>query len=580
MFAQVSPPPLRESLSTIGANGPSIIRNDRARTGLHTGAPPLKNEAMRAALDRIWQRSREAALERVGILEAAAKSLGAGTISADERREAERNAHKLAGAVGTFGFWQASTLAREAETLLEGTTPISNAGVQRLGIIASEIRRRLTTESPEAQAADAMPMSQQARVVLIGEDSGFRDRLAADCRSLGVEIIGAETPAAARARIDKTVHVALVDLTVDGIGIPFLEELHRDHPKLIIVAISHGDQFMDRVHAARLGARGFLQKPVRSSQAVDLLRNTVLASAVDRPTIVAVDDDVDMLSIVREVLMPLDARIVTVLDPTTILPVLGETAPDLVILDVDMPQFDGIELCRVLRNDPRWAAVPVLFLSARTDADTVTRMFEAGADDYVPKPIRPSEMMARVKNRLERTRMLRLAADVDTLTGIATRRRGIEVLDRFFKLAQRQRQPISIAAIDLDRFKQVNDQFGHSIGDAVLRRAATVLAGCFRGEDVVARWGGEEFLVGMYSMPCNAAARRIDQALAKLRDERFDGAGDLTVTFSAGVAEFPRDGADWNAIYAAADDALGRAKSEGRNRVLLARPASIATTLS
>jgi diguanylate cyclase (GGDEF)-like protein len=153
------------------------------------------------------------------------------------------------------------------------------------------------------------------------------------------------------------------------------------------------------------------------------------------------------------------------------------------------------------------------------------------------------------------------------------------VLDRFFKLAQRQRQPISIAAIDLDRFKQVNDQYGHSMGDNVLRRAATVLAGCFRGEDVVARWGGEEFLVGMYSMPCNAAARRIEQALSKLRDERFEGADGLTVTFSAGVAEFPRDGAEWAAIYTAADDALSRAKSEGRNRVLLARPVSITSAI-
>jgi len=557
-----------------------IIRNDIAPTKLPARGADLKTEAMRAALDRIWQRSREAALERVAALDTAAMALANGGLAVDRRREAERDANKLASAVATFGFWQASRAAREAETLLEGTTPISSAGIQRLKSIATEIRRRLTTESPDAQAADATPTGQQARVVVVSDDSSFRDRLAADCRSLGVEIIGAESLAAARARIDRTVQIALIDLTLDGIGIAFLEELHREYPRLIVVAISHGDQFMDRVHAARLGARGFFQKPVRSSQVIDLLRNSVLASAADRPTIVAVDDDVGMLSIVRETLMPLEARVVTALDPTTILPVLSETSPDLVILDVDMPQFDGIELCRVLRNDPRWAAVPVLFLSGKTDSDTVMRMFEAGADDYVPKPVQPAEMLARVRNRLERTRMLRLAADVDTLTGIATRRRGIEVLDRFFKLAQRQRQPISIAAIDLDRFKQVNDRYGHAMGDAVLRRAATVLAGCFRGEDVVARWGGEEFLVGMYSMPCNAAVRRIEQALSKLREERYDGADDLTVTFSAGVAEFPRDGGDWTAIYAAADDALRRAKAAGRNRVLLGRSGSPATALT
>jgi diguanylate cyclase (GGDEF)-like protein len=196
-------------------------------------------------------------------------------------------------------------------------------------------------------------------------------------------------------------------------------------------------------------------------------------------------------------------------------------------------------------------------------------MFECGADDFVAKPVLGPELVARVRNRLERTRMLRLAADVDSLTGVATRRRGIEVLERFFKLAQRQKQPISIAAIDLDAFKSVNDRFGHSVGDAVLRRAATILAGCFRGEDVVARWGGEEFVVGMYSMPCAAAVRRLEQALGKLREERFEtGSEELAVTFSAGVAECPRDGSDWASIYRLADDTLSRAKRDGRNRVL------------
>jgi diguanylate cyclase (GGDEF)-like protein len=165
--------------------------------------------------------------------------------------------------------------------------------------------------------------------------------------------------------------------------------------------------------------------------------------------------------------------------------------------------------------------------------------------------------------------MLRRAADVDSLTGVATRRRGIEVLERLFRLAHRQRQPISIAAIDLDHFKEVNDRYGHLVGDGVLRRVAAILAGCFRGEDVVARWGGEEFVVGMYSMPCYAAVRRLELALDKLRAERFEtGNETFTVTFSAGVAEFPTDGTDWTTLYRIADESLTRAKAAGRNRVV------------
>lgn len=529
----------------------------------------MKDVAMRAALDRIWQRSREGALERVAILEAAAEAASEDRLSTIARQEAEHSAYKLAGEVSTFGFWQAATLAREAEGLLDGVTRISPVGTRRLQAIAVAIRLELASETPESQAAKPSQPTAHARVVLIGQDADFRERLTVDSRSLGIEIIGAETATAARARIDRSVDAVLIDLTAEGIGVPFLEELHRDHPKLRTIVISHGDAFGDRVEAARLGSRGFLQKPVRPQQVIDLLRNNLLMASPERPTIVVVDDDVHTLSSVRELLCPLDARVVTVLDPTAILPVLGETAPDLVILDVDMPQFDGIELCRILRNDPRWSAVPVLFLTNDTSSATVTRMFDAGGDDFIGKPIVGPQLTACVRNRLERTQMLRLAADVDSLTGVATRRRGIEVLDRFFRLAQRQRQPISIGAIDLDLFKEVNDRFGHSAGDMVLRRTAAILAGCFRGEDVVARWGGEEFVVGMYSMPCAAATRRLEQALRRLRDECFDvGNKQLRVTFSAGVAEFPRDGADWTALYRAADEALGRAKAAGRDRVL------------
>jgi diguanylate cyclase (GGDEF)-like protein len=305
---------------------------------------------------------------------------------------------------------------------------------------------------------------------------------------------------------------------------------------------------------------------------IDFLRDSLFVVRSETSTIVVVDDDPALLLMIETLLQPLRARVIPVTDPLRVLNVLAETSPDLVVLDVDMPRLDGIELCRVLRNDPRWAAVPVLFLSARTEPALVTHMFECGADDYVAKPVVGPDLVVRVRNRLERTRMLRLAADVDSLTGVATRRRGIEVLERFIRLAQRQELPIAVAVIDLDHFKAVNDRYGHLAGDMVLRRVAAVLSSCFRGEDVVARWGGEEFLIGMYSMPADAAMRRLTRAQETLGGETFDSLdAALRVTFSAGVAEFPADGADWTTLYRLADDALGRAKDEGRNRVTLAR---------
>jgi diguanylate cyclase (GGDEF)-like protein len=538
------------------------------------------DDAIRSAMSAIWERSRDVIIGRVVVLEGAVLALLAGNLTTESRRQAEREAHKLAGTVGTFGFWTASKLAREAEDLLAGAEPIGPADTLRLSNLAVQIRRDLERPVEEASRLPDDDEEQDAgvrrpRLIVVDENVEFRDRVTTEARSLGIEVIGVPSAADARGLLSSA-NALVLDLAVVDAGLSFLDEVHQSHPTLPVVVISDGDAFQDRVDAARLGGRGFLQRPVRPAQLFDVLRDALVVSRDELPTIVAVDDDPTVLSLITSLLDPMGAHVVKCVDPLRALSFLVEFAPDLVMLDVDMPELNGIELCRVLRNDPRWAAVPILFLTARDDPDNVTRMFEAGADDFVRKPVTGAELIARVRNRLERTRMLRLAADVDSLTGIATRRRGIEVLERFFRLAQRQRQPVSLAAIDLDHFKQVNDRFGHLIGDMVLRRVASLLAGFFRGEDVVARWGGEEFVIGMYAMPADAAVRRLESALAKLASEVFEaGESTLTVSFSAGVAEFPADGDEWTTLYRVADNALSSAKAAGRNRVVRATSASL-----
>jgi diguanylate cyclase (GGDEF)-like protein len=548
----------------------------------------VNDELAQVEMNAIWERSRDVILERVAAMERAAIALQAGVLSDAARRTAQREAHKLAGAAGTFGFWNSSELAREVEQLLRGTAPISPDRVQRMSDVVALLRQQLEGARPATGLATqtfTAPSpedlrSAHVRLLVIGEDLTLCERLGAEARSLGINVVGAHTAFEARSLLAGSVDAVLLDLTLEGTGIPFLQELYVAYPTLPVIVVSDGEQFRDRVEAARLGGRGFLQKPVRPSQVIDLLRDSLFVVRTETSTIVAVDDDLEILALIETLLKPLRARVIPVTDPLRVLTLLAENAPDLVVLDVEMPELNGIELCRVLRNDPRWAAVPVLFLTSQTEPADITRMFECGADDYVAKPFHGPELVARVRNRLERTRMLRLAADVDSLTGVATRRRGIEVLERFFRLAQRQGLPMSVAVIDLDHFKQVNDRFGHLAGDMVLRRVAAILASCFRGEDIVARWGGEEFLIGMYSMPSDAATRRLNMALDKLGTERFESVDpDLRVCFSAGVAEFPHDGTDWTTLYRVADDALNLAKAQGRNRIVQA-PTGVSSTAS
>ena len=536
----------------------------------------MTHDPIRRGVHAIWERAHAAIVGHIAALDAAATALASGSLANDERQQAAREARKLAAAAGTFGFWDAAAMSREAEMFLSGNDGLPPADLLRFKRIVGDLRRQLTDPTLERRAqTDTAPSSGfaaptvNARLLVISSDEELRERVAAEARLLGVDVLGVDSAAETRNLLIGAVDAMLLDLTLPGAGLPLLEELHHAYPDLPVLVVAEGEQFSERVEAARLGARGFLQKPVRPAQAIDLLRDSLIMSRSERATIVVVDDDVHLLAQVELLLRPLGARVVTVTEPLRVLGVLAEAAPDLVIMDMDMPQLNGIELCRVMRNDPRWAAVSVLFLTDPVEPATVTRMFEVGADDFVVKPVLGPELVARVRNRIERTRILRRAADVDSLTGVATRRRGIEVLERLFRLAHRQRQPISFAAIDLDNFKDVNDRFGHLVGDGVLRRVAAILANCFRGEDVVARWGGEEFVVAMYSMPSDAAVHRLNQALAKLRAERFES-GDATfsVTFSAGVAEFPTDGSDWTSLYRLADERLTEAKTAGRNRVV------------
>jgi diguanylate cyclase (GGDEF)-like protein len=164
------------------------------------------------------------------------------------------------------------------------------------------------------------------------------------------------------------------------------------------------------------------------------------------------------------------------------------------------------------------------------------------------------------------------------LTQLANRHKSTEMLTHLLSLARRQRVPFSLVVIDVDYFKQVNDRYGHATGDEVLRRLGAILRRSFRDEDVVARWGGEEFLVGMYGMGSDDGVTRLYRILDTVRQENFaalDGKA-FSVTFSAGVAEFPLHGLDLQSLYHSSDEALYAAKGAGRARVFAAEtPASV-----
>ena len=265
---------------------------------------------------------------------------------------------------------------------------------------------------------------------------------------------------------------------------------------------------------------------------------------------------------------------------------------DLILMDLLMPEVDGLEACRRIKSSPRLADTPLIMVTAEDSAESVKEAFEAGAIDYVKKPVNRVELMARVKSALRLkqemdcrkareqelvvlTQKLRKLSIVDGLTGVANRRNFDDVLGRAWRRAQRESSSVALIIADIDHFKSFNDRYGHQTGDDCLRRVAQVLAQSVkRPYDLVARYGGEEFVVLLPDTP-GAAAERLAEEMRKaveaLDTGNIHAQDGRRVTISAGVASvIPQAGSEPASLIAVADGCLYRAKREGRNRVIRA----------
>jgi diguanylate cyclase (GGDEF)-like protein len=532
-------------------------------------------------LGQIWEMSRGDVDAQLVLIEQAVAAAVAGELGDDLRELAAREAHKLAGSVGTLGFATASQRARELEIGL-GAATIEPGSATRLVDAVSECRNELFDPDLDPGApSGAAPAPAPSKIGIEGRDTEPLDLLIVDGDDARAQQILAEAKArglasalagdvalARRLLRLRAPGIVLLDLALrEGVAsaLDILSETAQDRP---VIVITDPGQSVDRVEVGRRGGRGFLSHSLSATETVDAVISLRLRLRPVGTRVLAVDDDRVMLAAIKGALDDAGLDSMTCDNPAQFWAVLEEHEPDLVILDFDMPGITGPELCRALRNDQRWASVPVLFLTSRGSPNAVHEMFDAGADDYVRKPFVGPELLARIFNRLERVQLYRTLADVDALTGALNRRRSVEDIERLLRMAARAKQPLSLCILDIDNFKTINDRQGHPAGDAVLHGVGAALHRFLRGDDVIARWGGDEFVVAMYGMSGDDGRQRIGEFLEGIRATRFDADGAVPVTMSAGLAEYPTDAANLESLYRVSDEALYVAKEEGRDRVV------------
>jgi len=303
--------------------------------------------------------------------------------------------------------------------------------------------------------------------------------------------------------------------------------------------------------------------------------------------ILIVDDHEDNIELLRARLEAWGFRTESAADGEQALDQIEDSPPDLILLDVMMPKIDGIEVARRVKGNRNLPFIPIIMQTALDATENKVEGLEAGADDYITKPIDFAELKARLNSMLrikrlqdaleERERQLleanerlRHMSQTDALTGLDNRRYLEERIDEMFEHARRLNEPFSCVMCDLDRFKSVNDTYGHQAGDAVLKQFARILRNEVREIDRVGRYGGEEFMLLLPGTVLDAAVTFAERVRKEVegRTFNFDGTK-ICRTASFGVSAWPHPRIDnCDVLVRAADDALYVAKETGRNRVV------------
>lgn len=356
-----------------------------------------------ADINQIWLQFKDLAFERLASLEKLAIALAENKVTEELQAQAKNSAHKLAGSLGCFGFPEGSKIAKQFELFMDHN-PLKPEDLEQLTNLTTSLRADLQHQ-PFEKIKDVLSKNISLLIIDPSHDPNLDQQLITEADNHGMKThIATDLTQAQRILERESIDALLYKIVFpDGADLEFLEQLHQHQPNVPIVAIAESPQLLDRLNFARSGGNLILQHPVEPLIAVkaiaELMDNLGKANKV-----LIIDDDPQLLLSLLISLEPWGFKI-TVLDKSTqFWEVLESTEPDILVLDIDMPDLNGMELCQILRSDRYWQHLPVLFLSVHQDNQTKNQAFNMGADDYICKPVTGSVLANRILNRLKRIR--------------------------------------------------------------------------------------------------------------------------------------------------------------------------------
>lgn len=351
--------------------------------------------------------------DRLTVLQQAAQALSEGKLNHTLQDQAEREAHKLAGALGTFGLAEGSRLAETIEDWLQ-IRPLAEQQADAFQHLVSQLYQELE-QPPTIPVFSHVFNAESPFLLIVSPNQPMVDQWIKEApQKMRVEIVPNPMTTDAieeyelNAIISKKPDVILLDLDVADRSqeMQLMSVLTKQLPSVPVLVWTEQNDLRDRLEVVRHGGRGFLHKSIPAAQVMEHIAQVLQSNRPSQAKILIVDDDPQVLNAIRTLLEPWGMQLTTLDTPQRFWEVLTDVSPDLLILDVEMPDLSGIELCQVIRTDPRWSKLPVLFLTAHTDINTVDQVYTAKADDCVSKSIIGSKLITRIFNCLERSARL------------------------------------------------------------------------------------------------------------------------------------------------------------------------------
>ncbi|HCM06571.1 MAG TPA: hypothetical protein DIC30_11225 [Oceanospirillales bacterium] len=337
---------------------------------------------------------------------------------------------------------------------------------------------------------------------------------------------------------------------------------------LPLIFLSRDNSIGTRLKAVQAGGQSFIIKPLDYTLLLQSIDSLTERALVEKFRVLIIDDQKSLSDYYASILESAGFEVMTVNNPQHgLMPALTDFVPDLILLDLYMPYCNGQDLAGIIRQMDNLLSVPIIFLSAEASSNLQLRAMSTGADAFLTKPVSSDDLLLTVQSRIKRGRALRDLVTKDHLSSLLNRRESIRRLDEEISRSRRTGTHLSVAMLDLDHFKKINDSEGHSIGDWVIKFFSRSMQKVFRDCDIIGRHGGEEFLVIFPDTEPDTA----QLACKRLKKYIKDSESDLPIafTYSGGLALLSNEDTS-HSILERADIALYKAKEKGRNKVITA----------